>query len=83
MLRAGRVFEDHYFSRLLRSPTELVRAIAYVLGNHRHHFGGGGLGADPYSSAGLSPAERMEFLSFPRGWLLNAGLRRAGPAAPG
>jgi len=81
MARAGRVFEDHYFSRLLRSPTELVRAIAYVLGNHRHHFGGAG--ADLCSSASLSPAERLEFLSFPRGWLLNAGLRRASPEAPG
>ena len=88
MERAGRVFEDHYFSRLLRSPTELTRAIAYVLGNHQHHFGGGG--ADLYSSAALSPAERVEILSFARGWLLNAGLRRgtsglggARPAAPG
>src|SRR5712691_11838591 len=29
MSRTGTVFDDHYFSRLLKSPTELVRAIAY------------------------------------------------------
>ena len=81
MARAGQVFDDHYFARLLRRPTELVRAIAYVTGNHQHHFGGGGV--DLYSSAVLSPAERVEFLSFPVGWLLNAGLRRAHPAVPG
>ena len=82
MACAGRVFEDRSFSRLLRSPTELVRAIAYVLGNHPHRFGGAGT-ADLYSSAVLSPAERVELLSFPRGWLLDGGLRKARPAAPG
>jgi len=76
MKRAGRVFDDHYFARLLRSPTELVRAIAYVLGNHRRHFGEPG--ADAYSSAVLSPAERIEILCLPLGWLL----RRASPAPP-
>src|SRR5260370_17969558 len=40
MRRSGRVFADHYHSRRLRSPTELVNAVAYVLGNHAHHFGG-------------------------------------------
>src|SRR5437016_4466512 len=39
MNRPGAVFSDHYHSRLLRTPTELVRAIAYVLGNAAHHFG--------------------------------------------
>src|SRR5437763_2957139 len=34
MQRRGRVLDDHYHSRLLRSPTQLVNAIAYVLGNH-------------------------------------------------
>src|SRR5438094_7098865 len=39
MSRAGAVFSDHYWSRLLRTPTELVNAIRYVLGNHTHHYG--------------------------------------------
>src|SRR5438270_13453559 len=45
MSRKGSVFDDHYDAHLLRSPTELVRAIAYVLRNHEHHFGASG--ADP------------------------------------
>src|SRR4051812_27802366 len=47
MDRTGKVFADHFHSRLLRTPTELVRAIAYVRGNHEHHFGEPG--ADPFS----------------------------------
>jgi REP element-mobilizing transposase RayT len=73
MSRTGKIFADHYHSRLLRSPTELVRAIAYVLGNFAHHFGR--RGTDRFSSAAL-PAEN-EVLAQPRGWLLQAGRRRA------
>ena len=43
---AGKVFGDHYHEHLLRSPTELINAIRYVLGNAKHHFGGDG--GDPY-----------------------------------
>ena len=39
MRRRGSVFADHYHPRILRSPTELVGAIAYVLGNAQHHYG--------------------------------------------
>src|SRR4051812_16767046 len=67
MSRAGAVFDDHYFGRRLQSPTELVRAIAYVLGNHEHHFGAS---STEYTSAALSPVERMDLLSVPVGWLL-------------
>jgi len=76
MRRAGGVFDDHYFARLLRSPTELVRAIAYVLNNARHHFGST---MDPYTSAALPPSLRKALTSPPRGWLLREGWRRAGP----
>jgi REP element-mobilizing transposase RayT len=72
MGRAGKVFADHYHSRLLRSPTELANAIAYVLHNHLHHFGG--RGRDPYSSE--APAARG-VLAEPRSWLLRVGWRRA------
>jgi REP element-mobilizing transposase RayT len=75
MRRSGRVFADHYHSRLLRSPSELVRAIAYVLDNHRHHHGEGGI--DLFCSAALDEAERAKLLSLPVGWLLRAGWRRA------
>ena len=73
MKRAGAVFADHYHSRLLRTPTELVKAIRYVLGNAAHHFGGAA--RDPFSSAGLPDREGV--LAKPLGWLLRAGWKRA------
>jgi len=73
MRRAGAVFADHYHSRLLKTPTELVYAIRYVLGNAAHHFGGGG--RDRFSSAGLE--DREDVLAKPLGWLLRVGWKRA------
>src|SRR5215813_8922650 len=35
----GAVLGDHYHANMLESPTKLVNAIAYVLGNAEHHFG--------------------------------------------
>jgi putative transposase len=70
--RSGRVFADHYHSRLLRSPTELVNAIKYVLGNARRHYGEDGV--DRCSSA---VAGALEVLVAPSGWLLREGWRRA------
>jgi putative transposase len=73
MGRAGRVFADHYHSRLLATPTELVNAIAYVLRNAAHHYGSTSV-ADAYSSAASQSAE---ILCGPRTWLLKSGWRRA------
>jgi hypothetical protein len=73
MDRHGRVLDDHYHSRLLRTPTELVRAIAYVLGNAAHHYSGAAA-QDRYSSA-ISEAQPL--LCEPRSWLLRVGWRRA------
>ncbi len=78
MRAAGKVFGDHYHARLLRSPTELVLAIAYVLGNYARHFGAPGV--DRYSSTALPPAARHSLLASPRGWLLNAGWKLAAPS---
>jgi putative transposase len=75
MGRSGAIFSDHYWSRLLRTPTELVNAIRYVLGNAAHHFGHAG--ADPFSSGGLAPEERHAVLESPLGWLLRVGWTRA------
>ena len=82
MKRAGAVFADHYHSRLLKTPTELVNAIRYVLGNAAHHFGAqargaGGTPHDPFSSASLE--ERAGVLAKPIGWLLRVGWKRAAP----
>jgi putative transposase len=65
--RAGSLFADHYHLHLLRTPSEVVNAIRYVLTNAARHFGE--LRADPFSSidASLVPAQS---------WLLRAGQRR-------
>ena len=78
MHRAGGVFDDHYDGRLLTTPTELVRAIAYVLRNAEHRFGS--KGPDTFSSDGLGPEERRARLAIPVSWLLTTGWRRASPA---
>jgi putative transposase len=65
--RAGTVFADHYHSRLLKSPRELVNAIRYVLTNSEHHFG---KAADPCCSIARDAAEAV---AEPRGWLLRVG----------
>ncbi|HEU4730050.1 MAG TPA: transposase [Kofleriaceae bacterium] len=80
MGRSGRVFDDRYRARILRTPTEVRRAIHYVLGNARKHAAQRGETyapgyVDPYSSAGapdvaLPPAQT---------WLLREGWKRAGP----
>jgi len=73
MERRGTVFDDHYHARLLCSPTVLVNAIKYVLGNHEHHFGPS-RGVDPCSSLAC---DRSAVLSSPRTWLIRQGWRRA------
>lgn len=70
MERAGAVFSDHYHSHVLRTPAELVNAIAYVLGNAARHFGM--IEADPYSSA-----VSRDLLAAPHGWLVRSGWERA------
>jgi len=72
----GRVFADHYHSRPLRSPTELVAAIRYVLGNYAHHFGGRHA-RDRFSSAAYAPERRVEVLARPRTWLVRHSWLRA------
>ena len=72
--RPGSVFADHYHAHYLRSPAEAARAVAYVLGNHEHHFPDASRPArwvDP-----CSPEVRFHLVARPRLWLL-------GPAAQG
>ena len=73
MQRRGSLFDDHYHSSLLATPTKLVNAIAYVLGNHEHHYGASD-GIDPCSSLAC---DRARLLSAAETWLLRIGWRRA------
>jgi REP element-mobilizing transposase RayT len=68
----GTVLSDHYHAHLLETPTEVVSAIAYVLGNAEHHYGQ--KGADPFSSAAC---DRERVLCVALSWLLLAGWRLA------
>jgi hypothetical protein len=69
-LRRGRVFADHYFARELTTPTEVRRAVRYVVDNLmlHHHL-------DPQTD------DRAANLIAPRTWLLTVGWQRsrAGP----
>jgi REP element-mobilizing transposase RayT len=74
--RKGSLFGDHYHSRLLRSPTEVARALAYVRTNAERHYGEAGV--DYFSS---ERAEWRELLAAPVTWLLGVGWKLAKPRA--
>jgi len=65
MSRDGAVFADHYHSRLLLSPSELVNAMAYVIGNAAHHFGK--TACDPFTSGALPETLRPRVLGLKLG----------------
>jgi REP element-mobilizing transposase RayT len=75
MGRRGAVFADHYHSHLLGSPSQLVNATAYVLGNAAHHYGTQGI--DSFCSSAYDHEKRDRVLSQPQTWLLKTGWRRA------
>jgi REP element-mobilizing transposase RayT len=90
--RTGTVFADRYHSRPLRTPTEVRRAIVYVLNNARKHFAQRGHRLTPgwmdeYASgpwfsgwtAPPRPPAGTPPVADPKTWLLATGWReRAG-----
>jgi len=56
----------------------LAKAIAYVLGNHEHHFGGK-RGVDRFSSLAT---DRARVLAQPQTWLVRTGWRRSSFKSP-
>ena len=91
--RRGRVFGDRYHARVLRTPSEVRNALAYVLGNAAHHGARYRDGIDPFSSARwfrrgersgpAGDARSRSPLAEPRTWLLAVGWRRAGSVRTG
>jgi putative transposase len=78
--RRGRVFADRFHAHALRTPLEVARAVAYVLGNFVVHalrrgrdMRAPGATADPFSSAG---ADGRLLTAPPRTWLLREGWLR-------
>ncbi len=87
MGRKGPVLADRYHAHVLRTPSEVRRAIAYVLGNFVSHAVRRGAQAtsdwrDPCSSAALPRGSAGDFRPFagpvsaPRTWLLREGWRQ-------
>jgi REP element-mobilizing transposase RayT len=90
--RRGKFFGDRYHARVLKTPLEVKRALAYVLNNARRHAAQRGQTMargwlDPYSSARaftgwrtVAPQNGTDppWLSLPGTWLLRDGWRRRG-----
>jgi REP element-mobilizing transposase RayT len=84
MGRKGTVFADHYHSHILRSPTEVANALAYVLMNFLHHFPGEAARyaedvRDRFSSAWREQGKDPPVVAA-RSWLLTVGWRRRSTA---
>lgn len=94
--RRGKVFMDRFHARILKTPTEVRNALAYVLNNARKHAAEHGVRLargwlDPFSSAscfagwlGVRPHGDPSALGIAPGrtWLLSAGWKRVGLLAP-
>jgi hypothetical protein len=92
--RAGPVLRDRYHLRVLRTPLEVRRALAYVLLNARKHLGrlappvGGfdpassGAWFDGWRSGIVAPRGSTAPFARPLSWLLRAGWRRHGLLDP-
>src|SRR4029453_13187693 len=96
--RTGRVFGDRYHARILKTPREVRRALAYVLNNARHHRlvrdHTREAWVDPHRSAarfhgwrggagGRGAAPFAVPVARARTWLLSVGWRRQGLLDPG
>src|SRR3954468_24396820 len=80
MGRTGRVLGDRYHTRVLRTPTEVKRAIHYIRDNYKKHYQPDAKYPfiDPCSSD--SPDLRI-VLPTAKAWLAKIGWRRAKPSA--
>ncbi|MBK7398643.1 MAG: hypothetical protein IPJ34_20685 [Myxococcales bacterium] len=85
--RRGRVFDDRYHARALRTPREVRIALAYVLHNFKKHQVWVPTVVDPCSSAlwfdGFrevrgAPLAARAAVHAPRTWLVRVGWRRHG-----
>jgi REP element-mobilizing transposase RayT len=85
----GRVWDDRYHARELRTPREVRSAIAYVLLNRRKHDPLAPRGVDPCSSGAWfngwrarQPLSENSPVPAARTWLCSVGWRRVGLIRP-
>ena len=60
MRRSGKVLDDRYHGHILRTPTEVRRARAYLLQNAARHYGR--VTADPFASQRAVVAPRTHLM---------------------
>ena len=84
--RTGKVFAERYHDRILRTPTEVRRALVYVLQNAKHHGlwlrqGIDGFSSGPWFRGWREPVElttpEVRPTAEPKTWLLGGGWKRA------
>ena len=92
--RTGAVLRDRYHLRILRTPLEMRRALAYVLLNARKHLGrlgqrvgrvdpaSSGAWFDGWSYEGWQQDPRPPPVAAARSWLARIGWRRHGLLDP-
>lgn len=90
---AGSLYRGRYHMRVAKTPTEVRRMLAYVLGNGRHHGVWKHALTDPFSTASAfegwhettrrtPPVADEPILSRARSWLARTGWKRAGRKGP-
>ena len=86
--RHGKVFDGRYHEHVLRTPTEVQRALAYVFHNARHHGMWQRVGLPDIFSSGHFFTGWADYRGNPfiprwlaaaETWLLRVGWSRAGP----
>jgi hypothetical protein len=77
MRRSGRVFDDRYHARLLRTPREVRNALRYVLLNARRHAAAAARTTLRAMEALLDPASSAGWFD---GWKLGSSLVPGAPA---
>jgi len=71
--RRGAVFADRYHAHVLRTPTEVANAIAYVVGNSHVHAARRGRPIRPDAIDPLTSTANRHLVAQPHTWLLRVG----------
>ena len=80
--RRGQVLADRYHEHILRTPSEVKRAVLYVRRNHAKHIAqrGGRVAPDDLDFYSSASTEHGIILPAPRTWLLGQGGRSRAPS---
>jgi hypothetical protein len=86
----GRVLDDRYHHRVLRTPREVRNVLVYLLQNFRKHAPNSQRAIDPASSGAwfegwarrIAPREGPRPVAAAKSWLLRVGWRRHGLIDP-